>query len=87
MPTPNEQDAAAPRPDRRSWQPAHETSRPSQHPDARSVTARTEGAWQAIVEQLLATPAHDHPDEAQLAPEYAWARKLGVHINRPPKRR
>lgn len=50
-----------------------------------SPHARLEAAWEAIVAQLRATPSEGHADEPG-APEYAWARKLGMHINRPPKR-
>lgn len=42
-------------------------------------------SWEAIVAQLRATPAEGHANEPD-PPEYEWARKLGVHINRPPRR-
>lgn len=47
--------------------------------------ASLDASWEAIVAQLRATPAEGRADEPA-APEYAWARRLGMHINRPPKR-
>jgi hypothetical protein len=43
--------------------------------------------WQAIVEQLVATRSNREPYEARPDTEYNWARRLGMHINRPRKRR
>jgi hypothetical protein len=43
--------------------------------------------WKAIVEQLLATPSNREPFEARPDTEYKWARRLGMHINRPRRRR
>lgn len=54
--------------------------------NAAGSPASTDAAWQALVEQLLTTPSQQDPDEPE-HPEYEWARKLGWHINRPPKRR
>jgi hypothetical protein len=57
-------------------------------PDARTLTTPpADATWQAIVEQLLAAPSDPEPSEAQPDTEYAWARRMGMHINRPPKRR
>ena len=57
-------------------------------PSAGPVNASPERdtSWEAIVEQLRATPSDDEPDQP---PEfdYAWAGRLGMHINRRPKRR
>lgn len=53
--------------------------------DENGATVPANLAWEAIVEQLSAsasTRAGAPPDT-----EYAWARRLGMHINRPPKRR
>ena len=39
-------------------------------------------SWEAIVAQLRASPTGAQPDEPDAGCEYAWARRLGVHINR-----
>jgi hypothetical protein len=65
--------------------PAVEVQSPP--PDVGTATAPADATWQAIVEQLLATPSDHEPYEAPADTEYAWARRLGMHINRSPKRR
>lgn len=47
--------------------------------------ASLDASWEAIVRQLRASPAERHANELD-PPEYEWARRLGMHINRPPKR-
>jgi hypothetical protein len=51
------------------------------------LTPPADATWEALVEQLLATPSDPKPYEAEPDNEYAWARRLGMHINRAPKRR
>lgn len=51
-----------------------------------SLTAPADAAWEAIVEQLLGTPSRHEAYEAQPDTEYAWAQRLGMHINRAPRR-
>lgn len=46
--------------------------------------AALDATWEAIVAQLLATPSDRQPHQAQPEREYAFARRLGMHINRPP---
>lgn len=50
-----------------------------------SSQASLDASWEAIVAQLRATPAEGHANEPD-PPEYEWVGRLGVHINRPPKR-
>ena len=58
-------------------------SSPLVAPDSPPADAR----WQAIVAQLLATPSDPEPFQAWPDSEYAFARRLGIHINRAPRRR
>ena len=57
-------------------------------PSAGPVNASPERdtSWEAIVEQLRATPSDGEPDQPPES-DYAWAGRLGMHINRRPKRR
>lgn len=56
-------------------------------PRVDTPTSAADAGWQAIVEQLRAIPSNSEPYEAWPDTEYKWARRLGMHINRPPKRR
>lgn len=51
--------------------------------EAHAATVRVDTAWEAIVEQLSG-PALGR-SAARPDTEYAWARRLSMHINRPPK--
>jgi hypothetical protein len=53
----------------------------------RRLRTSEDPTWTAIVEQLLATKSNREPYEARPDTEYKWARRLGMHINRPPMRR
>jgi hypothetical protein len=53
----------------------------------RTSNLQADPAWQAIVEQLLATASNREPYEARPDTEHNWARRLGMHVNRPPKGR
>jgi hypothetical protein len=59
----------------------------SASPRVATLKPPADATWQAIVEQLLASPPDHEPYEAPAETEAAWARRLGMHINRPPKRR
>lgn len=62
-------------------------SAPPPVPRVGTLNPPADATWQAIVEQLLATPPDHEPYEAPTDIEYAWARRMGMHINRPSKRR
>jgi hypothetical protein len=55
-------------------------------PDASraSLPPSDEGVWEAIVAQLRATSSGLEPWSIEADNEYAWARRLGMHINRGP---
>jgi hypothetical protein len=55
-------------------------------PRANDQKASADANWQAIVKQLLATPSNREPYGPRPDTEYNWARRLRMHINRPPRR-
>jgi len=66
--------------------PTVQAQSPPPVPHLGTLTPPADATWQAIVEQLLATPSEREPYKALRANECAWARSLGMHINRLPRR-